>query len=163
MREQIWISMLHADLNVEYWPLIAHRLSLKNKLVKIILALMSSGTVASWLIWLEYTALWQSLSAATALLSVAYPLLNYEKSIETCKDLVAKWAEVRQELEALWEEYESPQHHGNPDNRSIGLRLGEARRLSAVLEGECSGLPDKKYLKRRLQSKVVEERTFTIH
>ena len=78
----IWGSMLDADMNERYWAQLSRNYHQKNKSIKIFLALMTSGTVASWSIWDEVDILWKVLSAIAAAISIAFPILKLEIMIE---------------------------------------------------------------------------------
>ena len=59
IRQVIWEAMLTADLNVRYWAHLSRRYSMWDKCIKILLALASSATVASWSFWNEVDILWK--------------------------------------------------------------------------------------------------------
>ena len=48
MRKIIWDSMLDAEMNERYWSKLSKRYYKKEQRTKIFLAIMASGTVASW-------------------------------------------------------------------------------------------------------------------
>jgi hypothetical protein len=93
---------LDADLSVQYWTYLSRRYSKWDKYTKIFLAVMSSSTVASWGIWGEIDILWKILSAISALVAVALPILNWQQMIARMSDLVGKWSRIRYEYENLW-------------------------------------------------------------
>jgi hypothetical protein len=82
-RKYIWELMLDSDMNVRYWKYSVIRYYNYDKRSKIFLAVMSSGTVASWSIWSSVPLLWQFLSACSAIIAITLPILNFQKSIET--------------------------------------------------------------------------------
>jgi hypothetical protein len=81
MRKSLWYSMLDADMNARYWSYLSRRYSNRDKYSKIFLALMSSGTVASWGFWSDMQIIWKILSACSALLAIALPIINWPKMI----------------------------------------------------------------------------------
>lgn len=101
-RKYVWELMLDSDMNVRYWKCLVRRYSNYDKYSKIFLALISSGTVASWTIWNNIPLLWQLLSSCSAIIAVALPILNYQKNIEIMSDLSGMWAEIKNEYENIW-------------------------------------------------------------
>ena len=71
--------MLTADLNVRYWAHLSRRYSMWDKCIKILLALASSATVASWSFWNEVDILWKGFSAVSAAIAIVFPFLSLEK------------------------------------------------------------------------------------
>lgn len=91
MHPDLWNAMLDADMNARYWPMLARRYSRAEVIVKVFLAVMSSGTVAAWGLWGAHQSLWRSLSAISALTAIASPILNFSKSVKTTSDLAGRW------------------------------------------------------------------------
>ncbi len=48
IEKAIWDSLLDADLNIRYWGYLSRRYYCINRFIKIFLAIIASGTVASW-------------------------------------------------------------------------------------------------------------------
>jgi hypothetical protein len=109
IRTAIWNALLTADLNVRYWFEIRNSYNRRDVTTKIFLAATSSSTVATWGIWAEIGWLWRSLSAASALLAVALPILNWTKKIADMADLHGAWVQIRNQYDALWRRMESNQ------------------------------------------------------
>jgi hypothetical protein len=98
----VWDSLLDADLNVRYWREMSVFYSKLDRRIKIFLAIMASGTVASWQIWSDVQVLWKLLSAIAALTAIASPLLGYDEKIKKTSVLVGQWVEVRNEYDVLF-------------------------------------------------------------
>jgi hypothetical protein len=98
----IWDSLLDADLNVRYWREMSGFYFKLDRRVKIFLAIMTSGTVASWQIWSSCPVLWKVLSGIAALTAIASPLLGYDERIKRTSVLVGQWVEVRDEYDVLF-------------------------------------------------------------
>jgi len=75
----------------------------RDKYLKLFAALMSSGTVASWSIWIELTLLWQGLLAIAAVVAVATPILGYTSLVANMTELRRTWFEIRIDYENLWD------------------------------------------------------------
>jgi hypothetical protein len=102
VRNALWDAMLTADLNVRYWRAEGCRYGRLDTTTKIFLAATSSSTVATWGFWQNLSWLWKALSAISALLAVALPILNWSGKISTISDLHGRWIQIRNEHEALW-------------------------------------------------------------
>ena len=102
MRNEIWDSMLDADMNKRYWSSLARRYSGRDRNSKIFLAIMSSGVVAGWGIWNHIPFLWKLLSSVSALLAITLPILNYQKIIVKTSDLAGNWMQIQIDYEELW-------------------------------------------------------------
>jgi hypothetical protein len=94
--------MLTADMNVRYWRELRYYYERKDVTTKIFLAATSSTTVATWGFWTEMSWLWKSLSAVSALLAVALPILNWSKKMADIADLHGAWVQIRNQYDSLW-------------------------------------------------------------
>ncbi len=101
IKKAIWDSMLDADLNVRYWGHLSRQYYKTSRFFKIFLALMASGTVASWGFWQDIELLWKILSGIAAVLAITLPILRLEKKIEEMSILKGKWIELKNEYEFL--------------------------------------------------------------
>ncbi|MGO9376335.1 MAG: hypothetical protein ACLQBD_30160 [Syntrophobacteraceae bacterium] len=127
MRKAVWDSMLDADMNVRYWSHLGSRYYTRDLYSKIFLAVMSSGTVASWGFWSEFPIIWKIFSAASALLAIALPLLDWPKQISSMAGLNQKWTEIKMEYELLWLRLEKGQSGDNTEKEYALIREKEAR------------------------------------
>lgn len=142
MNKTIWDSLLDAEMNVRYWKKLTQRYSRRDKVMKIILAIISSGTVAGWRLWQEYPSVWKTLSAMAALLAIAMPFLNYQKVIEITSDLSGKWWELRNEYEQHWISFK---HNENQEELKKRHSLTKQKETPLV-EKEARIPEDKKLL-----------------
>ena len=153
MRKAVWNSMLDANMNVRYWKYLTQRYSIRERVLKILLAITSSGTVAGWTIWSKVPELWQSLSSLSALIAIALPILNYPKLIETMADLSGKWWEVKREYEDYWISLEAGESFD-----SISPRYNKTKSKEDVLVKTESRLPYDEKLLRKCQEEVLRSR-----
>jgi hypothetical protein len=107
VRVAVWDGLLTADMNVRYWNEIGYRYSRNDTWTKIFLAATSSSTVATWGFWTQISWAWKSLSALSALLAVALPILNWNRKVSAIADLHGRWIQIRNEHETLWRRMES--------------------------------------------------------
>jgi hypothetical protein len=105
-RNYVWQSMLDGEMNDRYWRFQAARYSKREKAVKIFLAITSSGTVAGWALWRGAPLVWQVLSAVSALLALALPVLDFTGQVERASDLRERWWGLTAEYSRLWAEIE---------------------------------------------------------
>jgi len=109
IRTAVWNALLTADLNVRYWFEIRNSYNRRDQATKIFLAVTSSSAVATWGIWADIGWLWRSLSAASAVLAVALPILNWTKKLADMADLHGAWVQIRNQYDALWRRMEDNQ------------------------------------------------------
>lgn len=101
-RKLAWESMLDADMNTRYWGKLARRYKQRETWIKIFLAAISSGSVAGWAFWTAFPPAWKALSALSALVALALPILDYPDKIESTADLHGKWNRLLSEYETIW-------------------------------------------------------------
>lgn len=141
MEKTAWKSLLDAELNVRYWKYITRRYYNREIFLKIFLAVISSGTVASWSIWGELPEIWKVLSAFSAIIAIALPILNYQKLIETTSDLSSKWYELKIEYEDHWTKLRN-----NGNSESIYNLYKETKTKEITLSEKETKLPHDKRL-----------------
>jgi hypothetical protein len=141
MRTAIWQSMLDADMNARYWRGLVARYSKKDKTLKIFLALMASGTVAGWGLWITLPWLWKTLSSLSAIVAIAMPILNYQKHIEQMSYLAGKWGELRIEYEDLWLQVKN-----NSGEKNLENAYKKFRKIESGLQEREIKLPEDKVL-----------------
>lgn len=149
MRNAIWDSMLDADLNERYWSKLCRRYYAREKWAKIFLALMASGTVATWKFWGEYELIWKILSSSSALLAIALPIFNWPKMIENMVYLSEKWCLLKNDYELLWIEVKK----GVPNEIKCSKEFKKIKTKESVLSQKEANLPEDK----KLLSKCFQE------
>lgn len=152
LRRAIWDSMLDADMNARYWGHLARRYYNWDKYSKIFLAVMASGTVASWSIWSDLEILWKLLSGFSALVAITLPIINFQKQIELLSGQKREWARLKNEYENLWLLSKAK----NGEDISKEYKRIKARE-STITKGE-STLPYDKNLLNKCYEEVLESR-----
>src|SRR5882672_9491707 len=99
LRTEIWNEWLDAMMNRHYYERLRQRYHKRDQLMKIVIAISSSTTVAGWTWWSDIQPIWQIFSGITTVLAVASPFLNYTKLIGTLGDLRGQWLRA----ETLWQ------------------------------------------------------------
>ena len=153
MRKAIWDSMLDADMNVRYWAELGRRYYKKDIRYKIFLAAMSSGTVASWSIWSEVQVLWKILSAISALVAIALPILNWPKMIQSMGNVKQKWVDIKADCEILWVEVNSKK-----DQAVLKEEFKKIKKREATASQQETNLPKKDKLVDECCEEVLESR-----
>lgn len=156
MRRTTWDSMLDADLNAIYWSHLSRRYYNKDKFAKIFLATMASGTVASWGFWSDVQVVWKILSAISALMAVALPILNWPKMIESMVNLKQKWTQIRSDYEMLWIEL-----NRGKDKRELERQYKKIKQKETKLSQEESNLPNDRKLLYKCRGEVLKSRGLT--
>lgn len=151
MRTTIWNSMLDAEMNERYWSKLSKRYYQKEKWTKIFLACMASGTVASWGFWSEGKLLWKFLSALSAIIAIALPILNWPKSIQNMNVLTEKWLLIKIDYELLWLDVKKGMK--DKDEAKIRKELKSIMAKEAILSQKEINLP---YDSKLLQKCMIE-------
>lgn len=94
--------MLDADLNVRYWGHLSRRYHARDLYSKIFLAIMSSGTVASWGFWGEIQIVWKIFSAMAAMTAIILPFLNWSNMIGKMVEIQQIWIKLQNDYDLLW-------------------------------------------------------------
>lgn len=101
-RRSIWEAMLEADYQKRYWHAKAASFIRLDRMLQIILAVLSSAAVLSALGDLKLLAAWKWLSAITAIIATALPFMNYTRRSVTMTDLGSKWHALEIEYSSMW-------------------------------------------------------------
>jgi hypothetical protein len=110
LRNEVWKSMLRAEMNGIYWAKMARRSYNRERVCKFFLLATSSTTVAGWKFWETMGPVWKGLSMVSALLAIALPIINWSKDIANQSDLRGKWLQLGAEFSSLWIQIEAAQH-----------------------------------------------------
>jgi len=102
MRNEIWNSMLDAEMNYRYWSYISKSYHKMERNFKFFLAIMTSGTVASWGFWGEIEIVWKILSGTSAVVAIIMPIIDLPKLIKNMSQISQKWFQLKIDYEILW-------------------------------------------------------------
>lgn len=151
--ESVRNGLLDADHACRYWNAMTLRYVRRERIAKIFLAAVASATVAGWGFWKEATIVWQGLSITAALLSVALPIFDVPRMVETMTELQEGWNQVQSEYEAIWEIRKSARVE------EVQARLDKIRPLEAVLARKAAKAPgDDEKLGAKVYNDVIRER-----
>lgn len=106
-----------------------------------------------WFKWEEIEALWKTLSAASAVIAIALPYIDYPRKIEEMSALAGAWGKLRMDYEDLWSEVE--------EDTNLALARKDYRKLrdvGAMLQEKEIILPHKRALLEKCQGEVKRAR-----
>jgi hypothetical protein len=146
----IWESMLDADMNERYWAYLSRNYHKKDRFIKIFLAIMTSGAVASWGFWADFQILWKLLSAVAAIIAIISPILKLDTAIDKMSTIKGKWRKVLSDYEILW-----LSRMDKSENKII-----EEYKIIREKESEIEedNFPIKKRLISKIQDEVIKSR-----
>jgi len=153
-RTRMWESMLDAHCNHLYWGALVRRYGNFDKYSRIFLAATSASAVAAWAVLVDADALWKALSALSALVAIALPIINLQTAIEKATSLTVKWFRQMRDYEGLWAQGQSPDQE---DSQILPL-LDQVSSREVDWKREEIGLPDDQKLLSKCHDRVLEAR-----
>ncbi len=152
MRELIWNSMLSVQMNACFWTRMGRRYCEREKWLKIFLAVTASGAVAAWSIWDHYPISWKILSALSAVVAVALPILDYSGQVQKMTKLAIVCAQLRLGYDQLWAQVDTLP----PD--AVSEAHAKLVQQQVALAEQESVLPDDEKLLERCWNEVLSSR-----
>lgn len=99
LKKEIYDCRYHADL----MSLKVKQLRTYNTTLNVILAIASSGSIASWTIWDDYAIYWGGLIALSQLITALKPLFPFHKHVHTLNHKCYKQELLFLELIEIWQ------------------------------------------------------------
>lgn len=115
LKKEIYDCRFHADL----MSLKVKQFRTYDKILNIILAITSSGSIASWAIWDELAIYWGGLIALSQLITALKPLFPFHKHVHTLNHRCYKQELLFLELIELWKNINDK----SEDNKVFKTRL----------------------------------------
>jgi hypothetical protein len=156
MRQDLWDSMLDADMNARYWRKLAKLYSSIDTSIKIFLALLASGTVAGWKLWANNPEVWKSLSAIAAIVSIILPIIQLPKTMSKMSDLAGRWLQIKTDYELLWTDYKK-----NENNQYLSKRYRDVKAREVSAKKTETDLPEYDWLIKKCYNEVILARGLT--
>ena len=154
LRKRAYKDMLTADLNYRYWGCICTRYADRDKRAKLLVALASSGTVASWGIWNDMDMLWKGLSMSSAVVGLSLPIFNWAEMSRTASELQGQWFAIMKSYEGLWSRVEAREMTAQELEKDLNAVTTEEKRTVST----ASRFPNDKKLAAVCQGEVLESR-----
>ena len=140
---KIWTSMLDADLNARYWKYIGRKQFKRNRLLKIVLAIVAVSTVAFSDFINSYLKVpWQLIIAIAAVIAYMLPILNWEQNLKDLSTLTKLYAELQYEFEDLWAAIEINDENLDLQAVEEGYNRVRQKQRDVLLVLQSFGLPD---------------------
>jgi hypothetical protein len=150
---RLWQSLLDADQNSRYWRAMTLRFIRRERAAKIFLAIVSSATVAGWGFWRETGWVWQGLSVISAIVSVALPVYDVPRLVESMVELNDKWSQLINDYEEMW----TSRNSISDADYQEGMK--KAKTIEAELSKKATKLPhDDDELGTKTYNEVLQER-----
>lgn len=99
LKKEIYDCRFHADL----MSLKVKELRTYDTSLNVVLAIASSGSIASWTIWDEYAIYWGSLIALSQLITALKPIFPFHKHVHTLNHRCYKQELLFLELIEMWQ------------------------------------------------------------
>jgi len=88
MKQQFWDMYNDFIKYKHYFQLYNKKSTIIDRMLSIGIALISSASVASWLIWQNWTIIWAVIIGVSNILSIIKPYLPYEKRLSSIRYLL---------------------------------------------------------------------------
>jgi hypothetical protein len=151
----LWERMLEADLNQRYYAELATDYRRDDMNLKILIALMSSGSVAALAFWKEtiWSHIWELLTALTTIAAVASPILNLSDKYQKSFNISIQFIDILSQYETLL-----ARSKGMTDEE-INAGMQKIHTKSQKVSADAFNLnTSRRKLKNKLQDIVIEAR-----
>jgi len=112
MRDRIWNHLANVKFKAFYTDKCSTRFYHISNLISFVLAIASTGSVATWALWNKFPWIWSFIVAISQLLHVAkhhLPYLKYERDLI---EMSIKYDDIYLKYEMLWYDYEQKKING---------------------------------------------------
>jgi len=99
MKQNLWNTYCYYIKSKYYFQIYRKRANTIEKTMSIILALISSASVASWAIWNQWAVAWAVIIGGSTLLNIIKSQLPYEKRISAMDYMLPKLINLISEME----------------------------------------------------------------
>ena len=102
MQLRYWNQMSQYKFSILYYNEHFSRYVKINRAIIIMLAVLSSGAIASWAIWNKLSFLWAIIVASSQVFTIVNEFLPYKDRIKEIPELVCKLTVIYDEMESQW-------------------------------------------------------------
>lgn len=102
LQEQYWKEFWRLKVQANYVDLYLARTERNDRVVKIILAIASSGSVGGWIIWKDWAVIWATFIAVSQFIDVIRQYLPYKERIKSLSGFAGDLEELVVTVEDRW-------------------------------------------------------------
>lgn len=103
LKEQLKKEIMDCRFHDDCMSLMVKRFRKYDKILNIVLAITSSGSIASWAIWDTYSIVWGALIAISQLVTALKPYFPFHKHVHTLNQRCYKQELLFLDLIELWQ------------------------------------------------------------
>ena len=107
MRDKIWYNVLNVKWKVFRLEEIIVLLNKRERWTNIILAIASSGSIATWALWNKFPVIWATIIAVSHVVSTLKPFFTYSKHHKSLIEVQVKLSFIQLDFENLWFEIQN--------------------------------------------------------
>lgn len=101
-RESFWYSYCEMLYRTYYLKEYKLKIADRDRCVSWFVALATSASVAAWLVWQRYPALWSAIAIIVQFIGVIYPTLNYSKKEYALNLMIQDTQRIADEMAREW-------------------------------------------------------------
>ncbi|MBR3596658.1 MAG: hypothetical protein IKL47_06750 [Clostridia bacterium] len=145
MKQRYWDKMTQFKFEILLFNEHFSRYVLINRVIIIVLAVLSSGAVGTWAIWKQYDIIWAVIVATTQIISIVNEFLPYKKRIEEIPKLIAELNTIYNKMEEEWYNVDAQKYDDANINKILYKYIANWDKVqNNYLKSDA--LPDKKRL-----------------
>ena len=103
LRNKIWYALVEAKYRAIYASHFANRTRVQNRILDVVLAITTSGSVAAWTFWQDYPEVWACLIAAGQIVQLLRPVLTSSAKASDVEQAMIFYTRQAKAYEWLWE------------------------------------------------------------
>jgi hypothetical protein len=123
-QDRFWRELVQLRAHIDYLSLYRLQCDKINRGIEMFAAIASSGSIAAWAVWRDFSMLWGAIIALSHLLAAIKSYLPFEKRFSAASDLASRFEILFVRWEAAW------QHVANGDltEEQIAERLFQLKK-----------------------------------
>jgi hypothetical protein len=142
---RFWNELTQLRGQIEFLRLLHRECERVDRILKMFLAVTSSGSIAAWAIWKDFAMTWGGIIVMSQLINAIKPYLPFEKRQSSVSSLVSKLESLFVRWEGVWQQVAD----GELTEREISDKITEMKRFKLEFQSSCLKddiLPHKKKL-----------------
>jgi len=150
MKEKYWKTLARFCFGLYYYKEQLRFCVNFDRTLRIVLAVISASSVASWGIWSQYAQLWSVIIGASQLLIIISELLPYKDRISKLQELRSKLSAIYGQMENQWREVKGGEKTEDEINDLISASVEQWSKAEAKYIKDDI-LPEWKWMVKRAQ------------